>query len=66
MMGAGPSKLARGESPQLDIERGASLALDDEDLDLCMPRLGLEENASADVDLDTEIALGLRAKRRRA
>jgi DNA excision repair protein ERCC-1 len=58
--GAGPSKRAREESPQWDIERGAPLALDDEDLGA--PGLGLEEDA----DVDMDIAPALRAKRRRA
>jgi hypothetical protein len=66
--GAGPSKRAREESPQWDIERGAPLALDDEDSDLGAPGLGLEEDAGADagVDVDMDIAPALRAKRRRA
>jgi len=61
-LGAGPSKRTREESPQWDIERGASLALDDQDSDLGGPGLGLEE----DVDVDMDIAPALRAKRRRA
>ena len=67
-IGAGPSKRAREESPQWDIERDTSLALDDEDLDSGAPDsgLGLEEDASADVDVDMDIAPALRAKRRRA
>ena len=69
-LGAGPSKRAREESPEWDIERGASLTLDDEVLDLTAPGFGLEKDAGSDVyedeDEDMDIAPALRAKRRRA
>lgn len=65
-LGAGPSKRAREESPQWDIERGASLALDDEGSVSDALDVGLEEDAGEDVDVDMDIAPALRAKRRRA
>jgi DNA excision repair protein ERCC-1 len=54
-LGAGPSKRAREESPQWDIEQDVVLVLDDEVSDL-----------GADVDEDMDNAPALHAKRRRA
>jgi hypothetical protein len=67
-LAVGPSKRACEESPQWDIECGASLVLGDEESDLGAPGLGLglEEDAGADVDVDMDIAPALRAKRCRA
>jgi hypothetical protein len=69
-LGAGPSKRAREESPQWDIERGSPLALDDDEPDFVPPGLDLEADTGADVDVDVDvdmdIAPALRAKRRRA
>jgi hypothetical protein len=67
-LGAGPSKRPREESPQWDIEHGASLALDDEESDSGTPGLGLDLDleTNVDVDADMDLAPALRAKRRRA